>query len=169
MSDRWIVIPRWEDFQHRDAMRSSVPKWIKNYTQLLSSDEYLELTLMQRGMLHGLWLMYAQSRSKGISEYRARTVLSTKLGGEQRHFRDNLTSLEQAGFIEIRASRPARKVAGEPAGLEEKRREDIDLPSFLPELQDVGRTEGRFENGREITELERIQAAEELAAIREAM
>lgn len=123
MKERWIVIPGWEEFQHRDAMRSSVPKWIKVYTELLHKDEYLELTMAQRGLLHGLWLMYAASKSEGVRGSRASLLLNANQS-DAKYFRRNLEVLENAGFIRIVASRPASKVASKVAGLEEIRKEE---------------------------------------------
>jgi hypothetical protein len=122
MSDRWIVIPRWDDFQHRDAVRSRQPTWIKNYVALLHKDEYLDLTHAQRGVLHALWLMFAQSRSEGVRESVASRMLQQS-ASDARYFRGHLAALEQAGFIAFSASNPASKVASEYASLEEKRRE----------------------------------------------
>jgi hypothetical protein len=56
--ERWIVIPKWDQFQH---YKDRDPKWIKNYNSLLSDDIYLDLTGHQRAVLHGLWLSYAAS------------------------------------------------------------------------------------------------------------
>lgn len=48
--NRWIIIPRWDEFQHRDAARTYVPTWIKNYVRQVERDgDYLRLSLAQRG------------------------------------------------------------------------------------------------------------------------
>lgn len=130
MSDQWIVIPGWETFQHRDATRSRVPTWIKNYPELLHKDEYLDLTLAQRGLLHGLWLMFAASKSQGVTTTRTRYLLATNKA-EAQHFSKNLKALSDAGFIQLLASKPASDVASAPASLE-KRREDKNPPSIPP-------------------------------------
>lgn len=117
MSDLWIVIPRWEEFQHRDVGRSKVPPWIKNLTRLLSDDDYLDLTWEQRGLLHGLWLEYARSlrhlRVVRAPSERQPTAglgsLSRRLGRTVRF--SQLEALRDAGFIELSAVRPASKVA----------------------------------------------------------
>lgn len=56
--DLWIIVPRWTEFQH---YRDRDPKWIKVYNNLLSSDDYLDLSGHRRAVLHGLWLAYAAS------------------------------------------------------------------------------------------------------------
>lgn len=99
--ERWIVIPKWAEFQH---YKDRSPSWIKNYTRLLSDDAYLELTYAQRGLLHGIWLLRA-SMNEAPTNTRTRHLLTTNKG-EARHFQDNLDALSQAGFIEIRASKP---------------------------------------------------------------
>jgi hypothetical protein len=98
-SDRWIVIPRWEDFQH---YKDRDPIWIRTYTRLLHNADYLDLTLSQRGILHGLWLMRAM-HNENISEASARHLLVTNKA-EARHWRGNLDALNHAGFIEVAAS-----------------------------------------------------------------
>jgi hypothetical protein len=95
--------------------RSSVPPWIKNLTQLLGDDDYLNLTLMQRGVLHGLWLMYASHR-RVLSEAEARHFLC-RSAAEARRWRDTIESLNHARFIHLSASRPARDTRN-PASLE---------------------------------------------------
>lgn len=128
MSELWIVIPRWEEFQHRDAGRSKVQPWIKNWTRLLSDDAYLSLTWEQRGLLHGIWLEYARARrhlcvvgvSSASRRYAGAPSLSRRLGRTVRL--TQLEALRDAGFIELSASRPASNpdsnLAGEHASLE---------------------------------------------------
>lgn len=123
---RWIIIVGWEKFQHRDAARRRQGLlWHKVYADLLHRDEYLELSLAQRGILHGLWLMRAQSEV--LSEDRARTVLVGRRAQALRHWRDNLKALEQAGFITLSASKPASSPASEPASLEVEVDKEKDL------------------------------------------
>jgi len=115
MSDeRWIVIPKWDDYQHRDAARSLVPAWLKLHTELGSKPEFLELSHHLRGVLLGLWIEYARSKR----QLRDSTVTLTRQLG-QRVTRRDVDSLSHAGFIHFSASRPA----GVPAGLEKRREE----------------------------------------------
>ncbi len=106
----YIVVPRWDEFQHRDMARTTIPPWIKNYTRLLSDDDYLSLTMSQRGILHGLWLMFATHR-RSLNEARAKRHLCTNKA-ELRHWSSNLSAIVDAGFIALSASKPAGKVAG---------------------------------------------------------
>jgi hypothetical protein len=92
----WIIVPNWRRFQHYGDRR---PAWIKNYTALLHDDDYLALTLAQRGLLHGIWLMYAASDGR----LSART-LSREFPKKVR--KDSLEALNHAGFITIVDSKP---------------------------------------------------------------
>lgn len=123
MSDeRWIVIPRWDEFQHPDAGRSRTLPWIKSYTRLLSDDNYLSLTAHQRAILHGLWLEYARS---GRQLRLTTGSLSARLS--LRVMTRDIEALNHAGFIELSASKPASQPASNPASLD-KRRERTPLP-----------------------------------------
>jgi hypothetical protein len=123
MPDQWIVICRWDDFQHPDAARSGIPPWIKTYTRLLSSDDFLELSHHQRGILLGLWLEYARARR----QLRDSTVALTRRLG-QRVTRRDLESLSHAGFIEFSASKPASTPASRSASLDKRREETPKSP-----------------------------------------
>ena len=111
--DGWIVIPRWDEFQHRDMARSTVPPWIKTYTKLMGDDDFRQLSFHLRGVLVSLWLEYAAARR----QLRGSTAALTRRLGQRVTTRD-LESLNHAGFIAFSASKPAGKVAGIPAGLE---------------------------------------------------
>jgi hypothetical protein len=113
VTDRWIVVPSWERFQHRDAARAVVPAWIKVYPSLLSHDAFLELTPHRRALLLGVWLEYARTRRQ-LPEDTAK--LSRRLA--QRVLRRDLEALNDAGFIAFSASRPASDAAGADASLE---------------------------------------------------
>lgn len=99
--DRWIVIPRWDGADGFQHYSNRDPVWIKNYTRLLHSDEYMGLTLHQRGVLHGLWITYAAS-GRQIRDSTA--TVSRQLG--HRVSRATLDALNHAGFIEYSASKP---------------------------------------------------------------
>ena len=46
MADRWIVIPGWDKFQHRDAGRSSRGfAWLRDYSDQLNKELWLLLGL----------------------------------------------------------------------------------------------------------------------------
>lgn len=97
MSDgRWIVVPNWDKFQHYKDRR---PAWIKVYTELAHKDEWLSLTLHQRGVLLTIWLEYALTNGRVSTE-----MIQKQVG---RRFKvSTLEALNHAGFIHFRASKP---------------------------------------------------------------
>jgi hypothetical protein len=97
--DEWIVVPNWKCFQHYGWARH--PAWIKNYTALLRKEEYLELTLAERGLLHGIWLAYADRR--GVLHRRDVHTLSRARPSVVSR---TLETLRDAGLIVLSASRP---------------------------------------------------------------
>lgn len=106
-SERWIVIPNWPELQH---YKERDPAWVKLYTRLLHKDEYLALTYRQRGILHGIWMLYAASDGRisagGGGEVGSMLAqLGTKPGQKPVGSRD-LEALNEAGFITFSASRP---------------------------------------------------------------
>ena len=95
---KWIVIPKWEDFQH---YKDRDPIWVKSYTRLLDDDDYLGLAPGTRAVLHGLWLAYARSDCQLRADTRS---LSSRLA--LRVTSQQLKALKQAGFIRLVASKP---------------------------------------------------------------
>lgn len=131
------MIPNWdgpEGFQH---YKDRTPRWIKNYTELLHDDAYLRLTLVQRGVLHGLWMEYASARRQ-IPD--STLTVSRRLG--QRVTRATLDSLNHAGFIAYSASRPLAE-RYQPASPEKRREEKntSDPPSTSTQNVPDGRPE----------------------------
>ena len=121
--DRWIWIPHWEaddehpGFQH---YKDRDPIWIKNYRWLLADDDYLDLSLAARGLLHGLWLAVARA---GNGRIPARpTSIARHLGVDGSFKMRQLEPLIQAGFVDLRASR-SLATRYQPASPEEKRGE----------------------------------------------
>jgi hypothetical protein len=98
VSERYIVIPRWEEFQH---YRDRDPVWVKVYTRLLSDDGFRQLTFHQRGVLLSLWVEYARSGR----QLRDNTATLTRQLGH-RVLRRDLEALTYAGFITFSASAP---------------------------------------------------------------
>ena len=96
----WITIPNWDEFQH---YRDRRPYWIKNYTALLHKDEYTDLHVITRGLLHWIWLAYADQDGR-LRTNDALDVLPMRMRRDYkvRH----LIALRQAGFIEFSASKP---------------------------------------------------------------
>jgi hypothetical protein len=126
-TERWLVIPRWDDFQHRDMARSTIPPWIKTYTKLMSDDDFLGLSFHLRGVLVSIWMEYAAARRQLLG---STSTLTRRLG--QRVTTRDLESLNHAGFIHFSASKPASNLASEPASLEvevEKRRIEAEEPN----------------------------------------
>lgn len=93
----WITVPNWDRFQHYGQNRR--PLWIKNYTTLLHKDEYLDLPLAARGLLHGIWLAYADTQGRLRIE-----DVPAYCHGRARDA--HMTSLNHAGLIDFRASKP---------------------------------------------------------------
>ena len=98
MSERYIVVNNWSEFQH---YKDRSPKWIKNYTELLHDEGYRALSGHQRGLLHGLWLEYASARAHLTLNTRS---LTRRLG--LRVMMRDLDALSHAGFITFSASTP---------------------------------------------------------------
>lgn len=95
----WISVRNWRKFQHYDPSKRA-PIWVKNYTDLMDNDDYLELTAHQRAVLHGIWLAYAASRC----QLRVNTAsLSARLA--LRVTMRQLDALSHAGWIDIVASK----------------------------------------------------------------
>jgi hypothetical protein len=108
MGEQWIIVPNWDKFQHytdRD------PPWIKLWTGLNSDPDWDRLTLATRGMLTTIWVEYARS-----SGQLTRGKCMETCGKSARS--EHLKSLNDAGFIELSASRPPRR---EEKGREEKK------------------------------------------------
>ena len=98
MSDEWIIVPNWHRFQHYGLARR--PTWIKNYPVLLHKDEYTDLPLGARGLLHGIWLAYADRDGR----LRRRDIASAI--GTRTARATHTDSLLAAGLIEFSASKP---------------------------------------------------------------
>jgi hypothetical protein len=121
----FIVIPNWDEFQHYKDRR---PVWIKNYTELTTDRKYMSLTLRQRGILHGIWLLYAASR-RDLGANVAQ--LGRMLGEETVRTRD-LEALSDAGFIELSASAPLA-TRYQPASPDKEKERDVEAEDLPPE------------------------------------
>lgn len=134
--DLYIVIRHWDRFQHYADRR---PIWIKNYVALLANPSYSRLTWTQRGVLHGLWLMYAETQC----ELPVDTAwLSRQLTG--RVTRATLEALNHAGFIEFSASKPLARARVEKE--EEKEKKVVRTPRSKPQTP-VDRIRAMIQNG----------------------
>jgi hypothetical protein len=94
--DDWIIVPRWDTFQH---YKDRSPLWIKVYSRLLHDPRYLGLSLASRGLLLLIWLGYSQENG----ELSVKNVVKLS---QKRASIPQLVSLNQAGFIRFSASRP---------------------------------------------------------------
>jgi hypothetical protein len=97
-TQRYISIRDWRSFQHYDPAKR-IPPWIKQYTELLHNDAYMNLPLGTALLLHRLWLEYASSRCRLALDTGS---LSRRLG--LRVTKQQLKTLNRAGFIDIVAS-----------------------------------------------------------------
>ncbi len=93
---QWIHVRNWDRFQHYKRRN---PPWIKNYTDLLSDENYLQLPEGCRAILHGLWLDYART---GCQLPVNTASLSRRLA--LRVTTPQLKRLSDAGFITLGAS-----------------------------------------------------------------
>ena len=114
--DLWITVPNWDKFQH---YKDRTPPWIKLYTELNSSNAWLDLTDAERGLLVTIWIEYARARG----DLRASNVPSCV---RQKRRMCSLERLNQAGFIELSASRVLAQRR------EDKKREEDDLFNLEP-------------------------------------
>jgi hypothetical protein len=138
MTEQWIIVKHWGDFQH---YKDRDPSWIKNYSRLLHDDAYLNLTMHQRGTLHGLWLSYAAADGQLPG---STTRVSQQLG--DRISTDTLEALNHAGFIGFSASKPPRLSASLEKLREEKEKKDLRAPprqTPTPNSKPNGREEER--------------------------
>jgi len=94
----YLVICHWARFQH---YKDRNPPWIKNYTELLSDEAYLELSGHRRAILHGLWLEYARSHCRLPVDTR---ILTRRLN--LKVTMADLAALSHAGFTATSDSAP---------------------------------------------------------------
>ncbi len=96
MKEQWIIVPKWDRFQH---YKDRNPRWIKLYTELVNNPDWDDLTCHQRGVLTTVWVEYALSKGRLSTDIASRR---TKGGLKQ----GTLKALVDAGFIELSASKP---------------------------------------------------------------
>lgn len=118
-ADGYIYLPRWSDFQHRDAVRTGPPmRWLKQHVDQLDNDAYRELSPSARALLHDLRMVVART-GHGRCTARAH-ALHGMIGWPAGHVQRNLIPLVHAGFVVVRAGKlPAAPAAA--AGTEESR------------------------------------------------
>lgn len=133
MSDGYISVRNWRKFQHYDPEKRT-PPWIKNQTELMAKDEYLELSEHRALMLHRLWLEYASSHCR----------LSADTAGLSRRLflratMSDLEALKAAGFIDIVAS--AELAEGYHAASASRARVEVEVERDRPKAVDKGPNE----------------------------
>jgi hypothetical protein len=92
----WIIVPKWDRFQH---YRDRDPIWIKVYTRLLSDPNFLGLSFAARGLLMTIWLAFCEANGQ-LSVRNCDRICDKRLSNAQ------LKALNEAGFLEISASKP---------------------------------------------------------------
>lgn len=138
--DRWIVVRNWERFQHPDVLRTERPAWVKTHTNLLTDDDFLELSDRRRGLLVCLWLLYASAHGRvAVNTRRLSHLLSMRITSA------DLEALNHAGFIKFCASKPASTHASKVASLEESREEEVPKGQAVKGL--VGSSSTQDRNG----------------------
>ena len=110
-AELWVVIPNWKRFQHYSDRD---PTFIKDYVSQLHDDDWMSLSLLERGALQLARLMYAA----GDGKLRVNTLLDA-ISVRGRTGWSILESLNHAGLIEFSASKPLAL-----ARSREKRREE---------------------------------------------
>lgn len=148
----YIHVRNWDRFQHADTTkRGRTPTWIKNYTRLLSDDNYLDLTPAQRAVLHGIWLEHARSGGKVPNDT---AKLSRRLG--TRVTERTLDTLQTRGFIDRETSpKASRNTPENPASAQPQHTEAKAAPTktreMRPNRQDNVTPPTRLEEKREET------------------
>lgn len=141
--ERWIVIPGWDRFQHRDAGRSGRGLvWLRDYADQLGKDEYRDLTFHQRGLLRDIRHAYATTQGQ-LRDDTAR--LCSRFG--QRVFRHDLERLAAAGFIQFSASRPPA-LNQQLASLEV----EVEVGPYIPNGNPAGQARGAVSPTRSVRE-----------------
>jgi hypothetical protein len=100
VSEQYIWISRWEDFQHYAPKRDRGPAWIKDYTAQLSDERYLRLTDRQRALLRDLRDVFATMRGRLPDD----AAMITRQRNSQTR-RGDLSALNRAGFIQFLSRR----------------------------------------------------------------
>lgn len=115
----YLYLPRWDEFQHRDAVRTGPPmRWLKQHVEQLDNDAYLDLPPTARALLHDVRMLVARA-GQGRCTARAQSLQSLCMWPAG-HVQKTLIALVDAGFIVVRAGKlPAR--CQHAAGTEESR------------------------------------------------
>lgn len=121
----WIYVNGWDEFQH---YRDRRPTWIKLYLDLLDNEDFLDLTLAQRGVLVGIWMVVGRTGNGRLhaSSKSLRRAIQPPSKGDAAAIGRTIERLIQAGFIEVRASKAVsnRYQPASPDLREEKEKEE---------------------------------------------
>ena len=133
MSERWVVIPNWDKFQH---YKDRDPVWIKLYLELRSRDEWRQLSLSARGLLVCLWVEYAASNG---------LLRTSDIPGRvaQKVHRRTFDSLLEAGLVVVSSRRPLALARARALAREEKEKEPPKPPAERGALESIPKKELR--------------------------
>lgn len=143
------MIPNWPRFQH---YKDRNPHWIKGHLEVLYDDAYMGTPLAQRGLLEGIWKLYASTHGV-LSITQTKRLLCTNKG-DSRHFQRHLVALSDAGFIEICASKPLA-LRSESASPEKEKEKEPQTPegALAPEPANAARRAHREDTIQEALRL----------------
>lgn len=118
MSDGWLVVPNWSKWQSR---RDRSDPWLKDWLDQLDRDEYLTLTLAERGLIADIRRTFARFDGQ---------LRVTMLAGyiHARVQRKQLDRLVEAGFLVISAAKPPPIGSASAARARGEKEEEKDTP-----------------------------------------
>jgi hypothetical protein len=148
--DQWIIIPNWDRYQH---YKDRDPTWIKVYTELAHNPDWIALTLPQRGLIVTVWLLYA----RGNGQLRAEDV---RITGHIRSLHAQLETLNDAGFLQLSASRPLALTRTRTRSRELEK--EVDLPLTPPEVGKGRSTRAAGTNPRALDKHDREHQQQQL-------
>jgi hypothetical protein len=97
---RFIHIRNFTLFTHYKKRPLRWNIWVKAHVSELKDQEFIALSLAQRGLLYQLRLLYAENCERGVTETKAKFLLALS-AGDQRRFRAHLEVLNDAGYVVI--------------------------------------------------------------------
>lgn len=151
--DGWIVIPNWDRYQH---YHDRDPTWIKDYASQLADDDWLKLTLSERGALQTVRLMYAECDGQLPLRRTIRALVY-----HDRRAKRTLEALNHAGFIAIVATRPLALARSR----EKRREEKNERASATPKTKTPTTTTTTTTNGHATPQPEPIAAIVDQASL----
>lgn len=131
--DGYIVIHDWDDHNPGHTRNYT---WVKVSKKILHDPKFLDLTMAQRGVLLGLWLLTGDL-GLGCVPSRIRTLLrllQVTYSGDSRQLRRHLVSLNDAGLITVAACKPHASCIPNASESREEREEREPLKVLSPSL-----------------------------------